>query len=181
MAKLIASTYADALFDLAIEKNKTEDWLTEIETIKTILGENPQFGQLMVHPSVSKEERLKLATEAFEGKVDAEIVGLIRIIIEKDRYPEIEAIFDDFIGKIKAHNGIGVAYVSTAKELTDKQKQAVEAKLLETTDYKTMEMHYTIEDDIIGGIVIRIGDKVVDSSIRTKLDGLKKQLLQVQI
>lgn len=181
MAKLIASTYANALFELAIEKNKTDDWLKEIESIKNILDTNPQFGQLMLHPSVMKEEKLKLVSEAFDGNVDAEIVGLIRIIIEKDRYTEIDAILDEFISTVKNYEGIGVAYVSTAMELSEAQKKSVESKLLDTTNYKTMEMHYSVDKDIIGGMVVRIGDRVLDSSIRTKLDGLKRQLLQVQV
>jgi len=181
MAKLISSTYADALFDLAIENNKTDDWQTEIEAIKVILDENPDFNKLMSHPRVLKEEKLKLAEEAFGGKVDSEVVGLIRVIIEKDRYSEINAIFDDFVNKVKAYNEIGVAYVSTAKELTDAQQAAVEAKLLETTDYKSMEMHYSVDEGIIAGMIIRIGDRVVDSSVRSRLDGLKKQLLETQV
>lgn len=181
MAKLISSTYANALFELAIEKNKTDEWQEEIQALKGILEENPKFGQLMVHPNVSKEDRMKLAMEAFEGKADPEIVGLIRIIIEKDRYTEIDAILDDFINQVKEHNGVGVAYVNTATELSDTQKKAVEEKLLATTDYKSMEMHYSVDPAIIGGMVIRIGDRVVDSSISSKLEGLKKSLLQAQV
>lgn len=181
MAKLVASTYADALFDLAIEKNMTKQWQSEIEIIKSVLDENPDFNKLMTHPQVLKEERLKLAAEAFEGKADPEIVGFIRIIIEKDRYTDINAIFEEFIKRVKAYNGIGIAYVSTAKELTDEQKDAVVAKLLETTDYKSMEAEYTVDESLIAGMVIRIGDRVVDSSVRTRLDGLKSQLLQAQV
>lgn len=181
MAKLISSTYADALFDLAIEKEKTEDWQKAVETIKGILDENPEFGKLMAHPQLDKEEKLSLASEAFEDKVDPEIVGLIRVIIEKDRYSEIDSILDAFIAKVKDYNGVGVAYVSAAKELSDSQKEAVIAKLLETTEYKSMEMHYTVDESLIGGMVIRIGDRVVDSSIKTRLDIMTKQLLKAQV
>lgn len=181
MAKVVASTYADALFDLAIEKNMTEQWQTEIEIISGILNENPDFNKLMEHPQIPKEEKLKLADEAFGGKADPEIVGFIRIIIEKDRYSDIEAIFGEFINRIKTYNGIGTAYVSTAVQLTDAQKDAVVAKLLETTDFKSIEVNYSVDESLIAGMVIRIGDRVVDSSVRTRLDGLKSQLLQTQI
>ncbi len=181
MAKLASSTYADALFELAIESDRTGEWREEIEAIRTILEENPQFNELMLHPRVLKEDKLKLAEEAFSGRVDPEIVGLIRIVIEKDRYSEIDAIFEEFTDRVKEYEGIGVAYVTTAKELTPAQKTSVEKKLLDTTDYKSMEMHFEVDEDVIAGMVIRIGDTVVDSSVRNKLEGLTRKLLQAQV
>ena len=181
MAKLASSTYADALFELAIESNRTGEWKEEVEAIRTILKENPQFNELMLHPRVLKEEKLKLAEEAFSGRIDPEIVGLIRVVIEKDRYSEMDAIFEEFTDRVKKHEGIGVAYVTTAKELTSAQKAAVEKKLLETSGYKTMEMHFGIDEGAIAGMVIRIGDTVVDSSIRTRLEKLTRNLLQAQV
>ena len=181
MAKLISSAYADALFELAIEKNKAGEWKEEIEGIRAILQENPQFNELMLHPRVLKEEKLKLAEEAFAGKADPEVTGLIRIVIEKGRYAEIDSIFERFIDQVKEYEGIGVAFVTTAKELTGTQKSAVEQKLLDTTDYKTMEMHYSVDEQVIAGMVIRIGDTVVDSTVRTRLEGLTRSLLQAQV
>ena len=74
-----------------------------------------------------------------------------------------------------------MAWVTTAVELAPGQREAVKTKLLETSGYASMEMHYEVDASIIGGMIIRIGDRVVDSSVRTKLDGLKKQLLQIQL
>ena len=71
--------------------------------------------------------------------------------------------------------------MTSAVELAAAQKKAVEAKLLETSGYKKMEMHFDVDSSIIGGMIVRINDRVVDSSIRTKLDGLTKQLLQIQL
>ena len=61
------------------------------------------------------------------------------------------------------------------------QKEAVKKKLLDTTDYVSMEMNYGIDESLIGGMVIRIGDRVVDSSIKTKLEGLKRELVSIQL
>ena len=91
------------------------------------------------------------------------------------------AVFDYFIGLVKEQKGIGIAYVETPAELTDEQKKQVEEKLLETTRYQSFEMHYTCDESLIGGMVIRIGDRVVDSSIRTKLYELSKNLKNIQL
>ena len=76
---------------------------------------------------------------------------------------------------------IGIAYVSTAKPLTDEQKKAVAGKLLETTEYVDFQMNYTVDESLIGGMVIRIGDRVVDSSIKHKIDELSRSLMKVQL
>ena len=71
--------------------------------------------------------------------------------------------------------------MTTASALSDVQQKEVERKLLETTPYQQMEMHYAIDESLIGGMVIRIGDRVVDSSIKTKLNGLTRQLIKIQL
>ena len=66
-------------------------------------------------------------------------------------------------------------------ELSEDQKQSVKTRLLQTTQYKEMEMNYSVDESLIGGMVIRIKDRVVDSSVRTQLEEMKKQLLQIQL
>ena len=66
-------------------------------------------------------------------------------------------------------------------ELSEVQKKQIEDRLLETTSYKEMEMTYAVDESLIGGMVIRIGDRVVDSSVKTKLEELTKQLRQIQL
>ena len=78
---------------------------------------------------------------------------------------------------MKEAQKIGVAFVSSAVELTEAQKEKVCTRLIETTSYETMEMHYSVDPSLIGGMVIRVNDRVVDSSIRTKLNNMTKQLL----
>ncbi|MCH5254681.1 MAG: F0F1 ATP synthase subunit delta [Lachnospiraceae bacterium] len=181
MAKLISKTYGDALFELALEENKVEELLHEIEQLQEILKENEEFAKLMTHPKVIKEEKLQVVTNVFKGRISDELLGFLTIIISKDRYQEMDAILDYFLTEVKKYKGIGVATVTTAVPLKEEQCKQIERRLLETTDYKSMEMHYKQDAALIGGMVIRIGDRVVDSSISTKLNELQKELLKVQI
>jgi F-type H+-transporting ATPase subunit delta len=109
------------------------------------------------------------------------MTGFLTIIVGKGRYNEIPAIFAYIEKRIKEYEKIGVAKVSAPMELTDNQKKAIEKKLLETTGYETFEIEYTIDESLIGGLVIRIDDRVVDSSIKTKLANMAKQLNQIQL
>lgn len=181
MAKLVSTTYGEALFELAAENNKEEEFLSEITALKGLLKENPEFGSLMNHPKILKEEKLKVLEDVFSGRISRELLGFLHLVVAKDRYGEIDGILDFFIGKVKQHQGIGIANVATAVSLNEDQKKEIENKLLATTPFDRMEMHYQVEEDLIGGMVIRIGDRVVDSSVKTKLFELQRELLKVQL
>ena len=181
MAKLVSKTYGEALFTIAMEEDKTTLFLEEVEGICKILKENPDFDSLMQHPGIPKQEKLAMIEQAFAGRASDEITGFLKIVVSKERYGELWEIFRYFIDKVKEAQRIGIAHVTTAVELSEDQKAQVQARLIETTDFRTMEMHYQVDPQIIGGMIIRIGDRVVDSSIRSKLNDLTRQLLQIQL
>ena len=91
------------------------------------------------------------------------------------------SILEYFIQRVKEFKKIGAAYVTSAVELGAEQKAALEKRLLETTGYVQFEMHYDVDASLLGGMVIRIGDRVVDSSIKTRLYELKKELSALQL
>ncbi len=174
------------MFEIVVEDPKTAqrraaDMLEEIRQIRLILEQNPEFDKLMSHPGIPKQEKLRTVQTIFRGRVSDALAGFLEVVVAKERYGELPGIFRYFEDKVKEMNHIGVAYVTTAVALSEAQKAQVQAKLLETTHYETMEMHYAVDASLIGGMVIRIKDRVVDSSIRSKLNDLTKQLLQIQL
>ena len=181
MAKLVSKTYGDALFEVALEEDKLDQFLEEVKAVKAAVDENQDLFKLMSHPKVVKEEKIKVVEDIFSGKVSRELVGLVRMIVDKGHFEQIDSVFTYFIDEVKEYRNIGTAYVTSALELTDAQKSAIEKRLLETTKYVTFEMHYNVDAAIIGGLVIRIGDRVVDSSIRTKLADLTRELSKIQL
>ena len=181
MAKLVSATYADALFETGIEDGTLDSLYDEAHAVQQILKDNPDFSRLMNHPKILKEEKEQIMESVFKGRLSDEFTGFLKIIVANERYSEIDSILDYFVLRVKEHKKIGIAYVTTPLELTDAQKEAVKKKLLDTTDYVTMEVNYMIDESLIGGMVIRIGDRVVDSSIKLKLEGLKKELIDIQL
>ncbi len=181
MAKLISKTYGEALYELAVEEQKLDVLFKEVGAILEILKENPDFGKLMTHPKISRDEKTEVVEKVFKGRVSGEMAGFLRIMVEKGRFTELDATLAYFIDRVKEEKHIGVAYVTTAVALDKAAQLKIKARLLETTRYKEMEMNYTVDSSIIGGMVIRIGDRVIDSSITTKLNELKKQLLKIQL
>lgn len=181
MAKLVSKTYAQALFELAVEEDKTSAFLEEAVGLLEVIRTNVEFGQFMNHPKIQKEDKLEVVQNVFRDKISKEMLGFLVTIIEKDRYVEIEGILEDFIASVKEYNNIGTAYVTTAIAINDQEKQDIESRLLATTRYKTIECIYDVDKSLIGGMVIKMGDRVVDSSIRTKLDKLQRELLAIQL
>ncbi len=181
MAKLVSKTYGEALFEVAMEENKCDLFLKEAQDILTILDQNPELDKLMKHPKISRQEKEQIVDDVFQKNVSVEMTGFMKLLVNKERYGELPKIFQYLVERIKDEKKIGVAYVTTAIELTEDKKAAILKRLLETTPYKSMEMHFEVEQAIIGGMIIRIKDRVVDSSVRTKLEEMKKQLLQMQI
>lgn len=181
MAKLISKTYGEALFELAVEEEKTDTMLEEITGIRQVFEQNPDYLKFLSHPRILAEEKIKTTEEIFMGKIDRQLSGFLGIIIAKGRCEDMMEILSYFLDRVKEFKGIGVAYVTTPFELKDDRKEAIRKKLLSSAGYRQMEMHYEVKPELIGGMQIRIGDRVVDSSIQTKLNRLQRDLLKVQV
>ena len=102
-------------------------------------------------------------------------------MVVKQRHNDITGALEYFTDRVREYKNIGRAYVTTAQPLSEEQKKAVTDKLLATTKYVEFEMNYNVDKSIIGGIIIRIGDRVFDSSIKSQLDNLTKQLKKIQL
>ena len=181
MAKLVSKTYGDALFAVALEENRMDEFFEAVKVVAGVMRANDEFGKLMSHPKIMKEDKVKIVEETFGGKIPKEIVGIMTLLVTKGRAEEMISVFDYFLGLVKEEKKIGKADVTTAVSLSDEQKAKVEQKLLDTTKYETFEMNYAVDESLIGGMVIRIGDRVVDSSIKTKLYDLTRELRSVQV
>jgi len=90
-------------------------------------------------------------------------------------------VLDYFIERVREDEGIGTAYITTAIPLTDAKKKEIHDKILNDTKYRKIDAVFTVDESIIGGMIIRIRDRVVDSSIRTKLDNMERELHKVML
>ena len=181
MAKLVESSYGDALFELALEQNNLDSVAEQVDILAQSFAENPDLLKLLNHPKISKEEKVSVIEQIFKGHFSDDIVGFLVIITQKDRGAEIETILDYFQAKVREYKKIGVARVVSATELSAEQRAKIEEKLLQQTSYESFEVDYSVDASLIGGMIIRIGDRVVDSSIRTKLDNMTKNLRKVSL
>ena len=181
MAKLVSKTYGDARFELALEENRIDSLTEEIEAVKAILDENKDFEKIMIHPEIPQEQKLSVIEDVFKGRVSDALTGFLRIVAAKGRYKELPGIFAYYIARVKEYKRIGIAEVTSAVPLSGAQKQKIEKRLLDTTRYETMEIEYKVDASKIGGLLIRIGDRVVDSTISSKLAALTSSLQKISL
>ena len=121
--------YGQSLYDLAAEENLTEKILGEMEQVKGILKENPDYITLLSEPSVPKNERLSLVDQAFDGSLEAYHLNFIKILIEKGLLREYSACYKRFRRSYNEAHGIAEALVTSAVSLSDSQLSQLKEKL----------------------------------------------------
>lgn len=176
MAKLVSKVYGDAYVSVVSEKNNLIDALEEIKSVKNILLENVEIIELLDSPKMDDEEKIDFIKGIFENHISVDSMGFLLTIIEKKRQAELLPILDYVIDCVKELLLIGKATVTTALSLDDSKKERIVDELLKSSHYKSLEAEYVVDESIIGGIVIRIGDRVVDSSVKTRIDKMRKML-----
>lgn len=181
MAKLISKTYGDALFDVAVENRAVDELMSEAAAVAKIVEQNPEFMKLLNHPNVSKEEKLQVVKDVFSARVSGEMYGFLSVLVEKDRQGHVLEILAHFTARVKEYRRIGVVYITSALPLSGSQRGKIERRVLATSGYAKLEPHYEVDGSLIGGLIIRIEDRVVDSSVRGKLERLTGELREIQL
>lgn len=176
MEKLISKRYAVALFELAKEIDKIDLFNSQIEIIFNSMKVDKEFLSVLNHPRISGSEKFNLFKNIYKDGISDEILGLISIVINKNRETEILEIFETFLNLVREFKGITTAFIYSAKELSEKQISDIKMKLSENLN-KEVIIEVNIQPDLIGGMLINIDGKVIDNSIKKGLEDIKKSLV----
>ena len=135
MAKLVAKTYGDALFHLALEESKVDALYEEAIAVIEAFESNNDLGRVLNHPKIEKQEKQKVLQDIFDKFISKDMVGTLVLMVSKDRQNNIVEMLQYFVNRIKEYRHIGTVYVTTAIELTEEQKIRIKKRLIETTEY----------------------------------------------
>lgn len=180
MAELVVKRYATALFDMANESNAVAQYETEVNTIVEALKETPDFMAVLENQKVTMEEKVTLVENIFGDKVQGPIVGLMVLMVKKSREGYILEVLESFLEMAKEARGIIKASVTSVVPLKAEQLEEIKAKLQAGTG-KVVELETIIDESIIAGLIIRVGDKVIDASVQGEMKTLKKQLSALRL
>lgn len=171
--------YAKALFLLTEEDGITDAALSDVETVKTLLSENPAYRNLLDTPALSKEERLGLIDEAFTS-LSAHVKNLLKILCEKHAIFSFTKIAVDYSALVDEARGIERVEAVSAVKMSDGQLSALKEKL-ESITGKTVIIRNTVDTSIIGGMKLRYAGLQLDGSLKSRLDSFEKALGNVVI
>ena len=178
MARSVEMTYGNALFLAAGTEERLKALLPETEKVRRLYNGNPEAFRFVFMPELSESEKLEQLLSVFPETLPREIAGLYSVLLEKHRFDTLPGVLKYFADQAKEALGIGDVSVRTARPLTDEQKKKLEEKILSATSFRSVDVKYLVEESLIGGMRIRIGDHILDTSISTKLgaltDALKK-------
>ena len=170
----VASRYAKSLIDLAQEKGVLEQVHADMQLFAKTVKENRDFKLFLINPIINHGKKLAVLKSLFTGKVNDLTLRFFLLITEKNREAVLEGMATDFIRQYNLMKGIEKAQVTTAVPLGAEAKSQLRQKVVQLTG-KTIELEEKVDPAIIGGFLLRVGDKQVDDTIRTSLRALKNK------
>ena len=173
MASVSAKRYAQAVFEIAQEKNELDKWLADLRTIASVLSDE-KLTALLENPKIHFPAKTKVIGETLPG-IGRLSRNLVLLLTAKGRLVLAKELAHEYDRLLNAHRGIERAEVVSAVPLTDKQKERV-TQFLSSLTGKKVAIEARIDPSIQGGLMARIGDTLVDGSTRSQLQHLRKSL-----
>lgn len=175
MYEFLDKRYAQALYEVAKSKGKVDKYISDLEAIVKTIDSNQEFKDLIKHPEFTTKEKKKTFISIFKGKIDEDLLTFLLILVEKDRILFLNEKVDE-LKKIDLENKETIiAKITSAKPLKEYQRDALKDKISKKYNRKVI-LAETVDPNIIGGVIIRIGDELIDGSVRNTLDELKIQM-----
>ncbi|WP_150153493.1 ATP synthase F1 subunit delta [Fusobacterium nucleatum] len=168
----VGRRYSKAIFDIAEEKNQVKEIYELLNSAMVLYRTDKEFKNFIRNPLISNEEKKLLLNEIF-GKDNRDNLNILLYILDKGRINCIKYIVAEYLKIYYRKNRILDVRATFTKELTDEQKKKLIDKLSQKTG-KEINLEIKIDKNILGGGVIRIGDKIIDGSIRRELDNWKR-------
>jgi F-type H+-transporting ATPase subunit delta len=168
-----ARRYAEAAFDVARQDGEVGRWLDDLSRVSDTLA-NPSAGLYFKDPNVPAEEKLATLRGLFP-EIPPHIANLLRMLAERERLHLLPAILAEFQSLDREARGVLEAQVTVARPFDLGEQEEIKRRLSAATG-KTVEIHLAVDPAILGGIVVRIGDRLIDASVSGRLSRLRHQL-----
>jgi F-type H+-transporting ATPase subunit delta len=174
----VASRYVKSLLGLAVEQKALEAVHQDMLAFAKLCRENRAFTLMLKSPVIKHEKKREILEKIFVGKVHALTMSIFDIITSKNREPILPAIANEFHVAYNEYKGIGAASIISAVPLDKKLREEIEQIVKKLSDKKQVEITEKVDAEMIGGFILNVGDRQIDTSIRSKLKALKVKFSQ---
>jgi F-type H+-transporting ATPase subunit delta len=167
----VAQPYANAF----VEMSSGKDVISDLVCIKTAL-ESKELKQALCNPLIAVENKKKMVKSVFQGKIDNKSVNFLLVLCDRGRIDCLEAISSLALEMAYKRAAIGVAYVTSACEMSESQQEALVGKLKSMTKAKEIKLETTVDKTLVGGFTVQVGSRIIDTSISGQLKKLASHL-----
>ncbi len=170
----MAGRYATALFDLALEQKALDAVRQDLDRFDALIAESPDLARLVRSPVFGAEEQLKALSAILDkAGIKGIAANFLRVITTNRRLFAVRDMIRGFRALLARHRGEVTAQVTVAEQLSEKNRDALKSALKSVTGGKDIDLAVDVEPGIIGGLIVKIGSRMIDSSLRTKLNAIK--------
>jgi len=172
----VAKRYALALFQLAKENQLLDQMESELRVVKEVVNNSDNLNAVLKSPKLSNEKKKEILKESFES-FSVYVLNTLMILVDRHREDYISEVADHFIQLANDERGIAEAIVYTIRPLTEAERQALSESFATKVGKKSLRIDNIVDSNLLGGIKLRIGNRIFDGSLRGKLERLERQLL----
>ncbi len=169
----VAKRYAQGLLDFTNESGQTAAVFSEMKDVVKIMIESKDLNKFFLTPYIDAKKKIEVANEIFKG-LSASSQNLIRLVIKHGRENQLKNIAQEFINKVEDINGVQRVTLTTATQLSKENIDHILRSTNLVNANSNFDLKLIINQDILGGYILRVGDQQVDASVKTKLNQVKK-------
>lgn len=176
VSQAVVAPYAEALMSLAQEQNNLDAIASDVRLIGSTLADSAELTQLFASPLVGENVKKGVIEGVFGSQVNAISKSFLLLLVDRKRIAFLGEIVSEFKALLRVINQVALAEVTSALQLSRAQEDTICDRVKSMTKSKSVELAVTINPDLIGGVIIKVGSQVVDASIRGQLRRLKSSL-----
>lgn len=169
-----ARRYAEAAFEVALRDDQLDRWRDDLAVAADILG-RPEVESIVRSPAVSLAQRLGLVSDLLATRIQPGALRLVSLLVSRGRASVLPRVSEEYARRLNTHRGIVTATVTSAVPLTADQTAAIRSRV-ETMAGSAVELHTVVDPGLLGGLTIQVRDRLLDASIRGRLERLRDQL-----
>lgn len=178
--KSVARRYAEAFFGLAREANSIDQFQQELEIIISALDQSPELKNYLGHLLVPIREKKEIVAQIFADKISQLTMNFLDMVLDKRREGYLHVIVEEFKAMADETRNITKADLISARAIADDEVQDLAGRLSASTG-KTVKLNQVVDESLLGGVKLRIGDRIIDATIAKRLELLKEQLKKAKI